>query len=127
MKNVRTGTAISYGGIFRAKRPSRIATVPIGYADGYTRRMTGRAQVLCGGRRCPVVGAVSMDMIMIDVTAVPEVKLGDEVVLLGSDRSAPARITIEELADWAGTIPWEICCAISKRVPRIYTGDNRGL
>ncbi|MCS6914711.1 MAG: alanine racemase [Myxococcales bacterium] len=122
LREVPAGTGVSYGGLYRTPGPARIATLPIGYADGYTRRMTGRAQVLLHGRRCPVVGAISMDMIMVDVTAVPEVTLGDEAVLLGAQGSE--RICIEEMAAWAGTIPWEVCSTISKRVPRIYTGSG---
>lgn len=124
LREVPAGTGVSYGGLYRTSRPARIATLPIGYADGYTRRVTGKAQVLCGGRRCPVLGAVTMDMTMVDVTDVPAAALGDEVVLLGAQEGAAAPITLDELAEWAGTIPWEICCAISKRVPRIYTGSS---
>jgi alanine racemase len=127
LRDVPAGTGVGYGGLYRAPAPIRVATLPIGYADGYTRRLSG-AQVLCHGRRCPVVGAVTMDMTMVDVTAVPQAKVGDEVVLMGS-QAAPEggvaeRIGIEDLARWAGTIPWEICCAISKRVPRVYTGER---
>jgi alanine racemase len=99
--------------------------VPIGYADGYTRRMTGKAQVLVGGRRCAVVGAITMDMCMVDVTDVAEAKLGDEVVLLGAQGSDPGtRIDAYEVAAWAGTITWEVFCGISKRVPRVYVGER---
>ena len=90
--------------------------------------MSGRAQVLCGGRRCSVLGPITMDMTMVDVTAVPGVQLGDEVVILGSQRGADGAtelITVNELAEWAGTIPWEICCTVSKRVPRVYVGEVR--
>jgi alanine racemase len=122
LRDVDAGDRISYGGLWTAPARARIATVPIGYADGYTRRLTGRAEVLAGGRRCPVAGAVTMDMIMVDVTAVPDAKPGDEVVLLGSQGGA--RIDADELAAWSGTISWEIFCGISKRVPRIYTGER---
>lgn len=128
LREVPAGTGVSYGGVTCTTRRTRVATLPIGYADGYTRRMSSRAQVLCAGRRCPVLAPITMDMTMIDVTDVPEgqAKLGDEVTLLGSqvgpDGEAQAPITLAELADWADTIPWEICCAISKRVPRVYIG-----
>jgi alanine racemase len=122
LRELPAGATISYAGLYRTPEAARIATVPIGYADGYTRRLTGRAQVLVGGRRVPVVGAITMDMCMADVTAVPSVKLGDEVVLLG--QQAGERLTADELAAWAGTIPWEIFCGISKRVPRVYLGDR---
>ncbi len=122
LRDVPAGEHVSYGGLWRADAPSRIATVPIGYADGYTRRMTGKAEVLIGGRRCRVAGAITMDMSMVDVSAVEGVKIGDEVVLLGAQ--AGERIDADELADWAGTISWEIFCGISKRVPRVYVGER---
>jgi alanine racemase len=133
LREVPAATGVSYGGATRTytQGPTRIATLPVGYADGYTRRMSGQAQVLCAGRRCPVLGPITMDMTMVDVTAVPDdlAKLGEEVVLLGqqagADQVSHAPITLEEMAGWAGTIPWEVCCAISKRVPRIYLGDLR--
>lgn len=121
LRDVPAGERVSYGGLWQAAAPSRIATVPIGYADGYTRRMTGRACVLVGGQRCPVAGAITMDMCMVDVSGV-EAKLGDEVVLMGAQGSE--RIGADELASWAGTISWEIFCGISKRVPRIYVGER---
>jgi alanine racemase len=124
LRELPAGERVSYGGLWQAKVPSRIATVPVGYADGYTRRMTGKAEVLVGGVRCPVAGAITMDMCMVDVTAVPAAKLGDEVVLLGAQGAASARIGADELAAWAGTISWEIFCGISKRVPRVYVGER---
>jgi alanine racemase len=123
LRDVPAGTRVSYGGLHLAEAPSKIATVPIGYADGYTRRMTGRAQVLVGGKRVPVVGAITMDMCMVDVSETA-CRVGDEVVLLGAQGSA--RITADELASWAGTIPWEIFTGVSKRVPRVYLGERHG-
>jgi alanine racemase len=132
LREVPAGTSVSYGGSLRTIRPTKVATLPVGYADGYTRRMSGRAQVLCGGQRCQVLGPITMDMTLVDVTSVPGVQVGDEVVLLGSQPlvggslgQAGAVLTLPELADWAGTIPWEVCCTISKRVPRVYTGEVR--
>lgn len=131
LREVPADTGVSYGGVTRMKRPSRIATLPVGYADGYTRRMSERAQVLCAGRRCKVLGPITMDMTMVDVTDVPTdlLEIGDQVVLLGaqsgSDGVAEPAITLDEMAGWAGTIPWEICCAISKRVPRVYVDEAR--
>lgn len=126
LREVPAHTGVSYGSRTRTQAAARIATLPIGYADGYSRRMSGQAQVLCGGRRCLVLGPITMDMTMIDVSAVPDVQIGDEVVLIGGqtrrDGVADAPITLDEMAGWAGTIAYEICCAISKRVPRIYTG-----
>jgi alanine racemase len=123
LRELSAGDTVSYGGMWTAPAAARIATVPIGYADGYTRRLTGKAQVLVGGQRCPVVGAITMDMIMVDVTATAA-KLGDEVVLLGAQGDESTRIDADELAAWAGTISWEIFCGISKRVPRVYVGER---
>ncbi len=121
LRELEPGERVSYGGLWTAPARARIATVPIGYADGYTRRMTGQAEVLVGGRRCPVVGAITMDMCMVDVSAV-EARVGDEVVLLGAQGGE--RIGADELAKWAGTISWEIFCGITKRVPRVYVGER---
>ena len=128
---VAPGATVSYGGEWRATRPSLIATLPVGYADGYPRHVR-RAETLLRGKRVPVVGAVCMDMMMVDVTDVPGAALGDVITLIGDDRGgrsagdgadsgAPsAAITVDELARWAGTINYEILCGISKRVPRVY-------
>ncbi len=120
LRDLPAGAPVSYGALFRTTRPSRVATIAIGYADGYSRRLTGSAQVLLGGRRVAVLGAITMDMCMVDVTEVA-CKLGDEVVVLGAQGAA--RVDAEELAAWSGTIVWEVFCAISKRVPRVYSGD----
>ena len=117
LKRVPPGTPISYGSTWRAPREALIATLPIGYADGYNRRYSNRAQVLVRGRRAPVVGRVCMDMSMVDVTDVPGVSVGDEVVLLGSQGAE--RITAEELADLAQTVHYEVICAVGARVPRV--------
>lgn len=119
---------VSYGGHDRTKRETLCATLPVGYADGYTRRMSDAAYVLCGGRRCKVFAPITMDMTMVDVTDVPNAKVGDDVVLIGAQTGADGtsdRIALEEVATWAGTIPWEVCSVVSKRVPRIYLGDGR--
>jgi len=121
---IGVGTPVSYGGLWRAERPSRIATLPQGYADGYPRHVRD-AQVLVAGRRVPIIGAVCMDMLMIDVTDVPpaDAGLGAAVTLIGRDGGE--QITVDDLAGWAGTLNYEILCGISKRVPRIYTGGRR--
>jgi alanine racemase len=120
---VAAGGTVSYGGEWRARRPSLIATLPVGYADGYPRHVRG-AETVLHGKRVPVVGAVCMDMMMVDVTEVPGATLGDVVTLIGRPDGAPAgdagTITVDELARWAGTINYEILCGISKRVPRVY-------
>ena len=119
VRAVAAGQTVSYGGLWRAPRPSRIAVLPIGYADGYPRRLTGTAEVLVGGRRCPVVGAISMDMTLVDVTSLGhDASVGDAVVLLGAQ--GEERITARELAERAGVTEYEVTCAVSKRVPRTY-------
>ena len=119
LKWVEPGTSISYGRRYTAGERRRIASVPIGYADGYCRALTNRGEALVRGKRARVAGTVCMDWIMLDVTGIEGVALGDEVTLLGPDPMGGC-ITAEELAEAAGTIPYEIFCGISKRVPRVY-------
>ena len=119
LKWVEPGTSISYARRYTAKEKILVASVPVGYADGYSRSLTNRGEAIVRGQRAGVIGTVCMDWIMADVTGVPDVALGDEVTLLGCDRSG-ACIKAEELAELAGTIPYEIFCGISKRVPRVY-------
>jgi alanine racemase len=114
--DLAAGTAVSYGGLWRAPRPSRVATLPIGYADGYPRHVRD-ASVLLGGRRIPIVGAVCMDMLMVDVTDLPEAALAGAVTLIGRDGAEV--ISVDDVARWAGTVSYEILCGISKRVPRV--------
>jgi alanine racemase len=118
LKNLPPGHAIGYGMTFSTLRPSRIATLPVGYADGYDRNLSNNAYVLVRGKRAPVVGRVSMDLVTIDVTDIPEARFGDEVILLG--KQGGAEIAVEELAKRAGTISHDVFTRISKRVPRIY-------
>lgn len=118
LKELPAGSPIGYGCSFRTTRPSRIATLPVGYADGYPRGLSNKADVLIRGVRAPVVGRVSMDLITVDVTAVPGVTAGDPVVLVGRD--GPEEISAEELAGKLGTISYEILCGVSARVPRVY-------
>ncbi len=118
LKKVPAGTSISYGQTFVTRRESLIATLPVGYADGYQRLMSNRGEVLVGARRAPVVGRVCMDLTLIDVTDIKNVKQGDEVVLLG--RQGSGEISADELAAWADTISYEILTSISARVPRIH-------
>ncbi len=117
VKDLPRGASVSYGRRWVTSRPSRIATLPVGYADGYPRALSGHAEVLVNGQRCPVVGTVCMDLCMVDVTELSEpVCSGDEVVLLGGE--GPGRIDANTLAGWAGTIPYEILCGFSERIPR---------
>jgi alanine racemase len=118
IKKVPADVPISYGRTFVTKRESIIATLPIGYADGYSRALSNKGEVLVRGVRAPVVGRVCMDMCMIDVTDVPDVRAGDEVVLIGHQGSD--RITADDIAAMTGTISYEVLCGISNRVPRIY-------
>jgi alanine racemase len=119
LKWVETGTTISYARRFTTTGKTLIASVPVGYADGYPRTLTNKGEALIRGERARVAGTVCMDWIMLDVTDIKDVAVGDEVVLMGQDRSGNC-IHVEELAAWAGTIPYEIFCGISKRVPRVY-------
>lgn len=115
VKNVPARFGVSYGRTWVPESPRRLATLPVGYADGYPRALSNRAEVLVHGHRCPVRGVVCMDLTLVDVTEVPdEVRPGDEVVLLGD---APAA---HEVASWAGTIPYEVLCGFSERVPRAF-------
>src|SRR5205809_5423978 len=114
LKELPAGHAIGYGTTFHTKRASRIATLPVGYADGYDRLLSNNADVLVRGKRAPVVGRVSMDLVTVDVTEIPDARFGDEVILLGGE------ITADELAKRTGTIPYEVFCRISRRVPRVY-------
>jgi alanine racemase len=133
VRSVEIGDAVGYGGLWRAARPSRVATIPMGYADGLLRPLgDGRSSassprreagsVLVRGRRAPIVGAVSMDMSMLDVTDIPGVGGGDEAVILGSQEGIHGKnaITVEEVAERANAIPWEVMTSISRRVPRFY-------
>ena len=118
LKKVPAGTSISYGQTFVTERESLIATLPVGYADGYSRLLSNRGAALVRGRRAPVAGRVCMDLTMLDVTAIANVQQGDEVVLLG--RQGDAEITADEMAGWANTISYEVLTSIAARVPRIH-------
>lgn len=118
VRTVAAGASVSYGATWRAARPSRVATVPVGYADGYSRRLSNRGRVLVHGRCCPVVGRVTMDQLLVDCTELsPAVNVGDPVTLWGCG------LPIEDVAQAAETIPYELMCAVGKRVPRIYIED----
>ena len=122
VKEIPRGTSLSYGRAFVARRRMRVATLTAGYGDGYLRAASNRAQVLVGGKRCSVLGRVTMDQMMVDVSRVPSVRPGDEAVLIG--RQGGDEITAGELAVWCVTVPWEVLTAISYRVPRIYRGSQ---
>ncbi len=122
LKDHRKGSAVGYEGTWRAPRKSRIATLPVGYNDGYRFAFSNRADVLVRGKRCPVVGRVSMDYVCADVSKVPGAAVGDTVVLLGRD--GDEGVDAAELARLADTIPYEILCGIGRRVSRVYRGGN---
>ncbi|RIV21895.1 alanine racemase [Alicyclobacillaceae bacterium I2511] len=115
LKQVPPGTPVSYGGTFVTAQTTRLATLPIGYADGLMLKLSNRGFVTLANRRCPIVGRICMDQTLVDVTALPGVQVGDRVTLYDSD-------SLNELAELAETIPYVLLCAISERVPRVYTG-----
>lgn len=123
IKEIEDGESVGYGRRYRAKGRRKIATIPVGYSDGFCRRLSNRADVLIGGRRCRVAGNICMDQAMIDVTDVPDVAVGDEVVLIG--RQGDETITTEEMAVLLETINYEVFCAIARRVPRVYFQGGR--
>jgi len=118
VKDLPCGTTISYGRTHTLARDSRVAVLTAGYGDGLPRAASNRARVIVRGRRCPVLGRVTMDQTIVDVTDVPGVERGDEAVLVG--RQQNAEISLAEFSHWADTIPWETLCSVTKRVPRIY-------
>jgi alanine racemase len=119
LKTVPAGTPLGYGCAFTTARESRIATLPIGYADGLRRSHSNNGQVLLRGHFAPIVGRVSMDLTIIDVTDVPGAEVGDEALLIGE--RGGLRISAEDLAEQIGTISYEIVTGISARVPRVYS------
>jgi alanine racemase len=120
LRRVPAGSPVSYGGTFVTKRASTLGLVPVGYADGYRRALGNRASAIVRGRRVPVVGRVCMDLTVLDLTDLPGAARGDEVVLIG--RQGAESITVEEVAAWLDTIPYEVLCGIGPRVPRVYEG-----
>ena len=120
VKEVAAGQAVGYMGTFVTKAPSRIAVLPVGYADGYPRLLSNRALVIVGGEYAPVVGRVSMDLTIVDVTHIHGVTVGDEVVLIGKDEPSGKSVDAVELARLCESVPYEILCGLSQRVPRVY-------
>ena len=119
IKDVEPGTAISYGGTFVADKSMRVATVPVGYGDGYPRSLSNKGYVLIRGKKAPILGRVCMDQFMVDVTHIPEACMDDIVTLIGVD--GKEQITMEELGDLSGRFNYELVCDLNKRIPRIYT------
>ncbi len=126
LKTVPAGTSVSYGRKFTSDAAeTKIATIGLGYADGYSRLNSGKISVLCGGIKCPVVGNICMDQCMVDVSAVPDVKLGDEIVIMG--KQGDAEVSADDLAAINGTINYEITCVFDLRLPKVYTNNPEGM
>ena len=118
VKQLPAGREISYGGTYVTQKPTMVATVPVGYADGYRRSLSGKFYVLIHGKKAPILGRICMDQMMVDVTDIPGVQVGDQVVLVGSDEEET--ITVEQIAEAAGSFNYEFICGVSRRVPRYY-------
>lgn len=125
IKSVGPGFTVSYGSTFTSKSNMRIATVPVGYGDGYPRALSNKGKVLIHGKFADIIGRVCMDQFMVDVTDIPEAKQGDEVTLIGKDQNNV--ITVEDVADNAHSFNYEFCCGINRRVPRVYYKDGKYL
>ncbi len=123
VKHLAPGTPISYGGTYITDKPTTVATIPVGYADGYRRSLSGRFHVLIRGQKAPILGRVCMDQLMVDVTHIPNVSPEDPVVLVGRDGSE--EITVEEISEAADSFNYEFICGISRRVPRLYTRGGK--
>jgi len=114
------GVPLSYGRTYQTPRDTRIAYIPVGYSDGYPRSLSNKGRVLIKNRECSIVGRVCMDWTLADVTGIDGVESGDEAILLGAGDRQGTRISANEMAELAGTIPYEILCKISRRVKRVY-------
>lgn len=122
LKELEKGRSISYGATYQTTELQRIATIPVGYGDGYPRSLSGKGYVLIHGKRAPVCGRICMDQFMVDVTRIPEAVEGDEVILIGSD--GQERITMEEIGDLSGRFNYEFACDLGKRIPRVYVKNG---
>lgn len=125
IKLLPPGREISYGGTCTTTAPTMVATIPVGYADGYRRSLSGKFHVLIRGRRAPILGRVCMDQLMVDVTGIPDAALGDRVVLIGT--SGNESITVEQIAQAADSFNYEFVCGISRRVPRVYRSGGQNV
>jgi alanine racemase len=123
LRSVPAGRFISYGRTYQTKRTTRVGVLPVGYGHGLPWLLSNRGEVLIRGRRAPMIGRVTMDLTMVDVTEIPDVALGDEAVLWGEQGGA--QITLEEVAERAETIPYEILCSMGKRVVRVFLRDGQ--
>lgn len=123
IKTVPADSCVSYGATYKTTESTVIGTIPIGYADGYSRVLSGKAQVIAGGKRVPIIGTICMDQCMINLTGVNNINVEDEIVMFG--KQGDTQVSIEEVASWIGTINYELVCVIGKRVPRVYMMDGR--
>lgn len=123
VKEVEAGSSISYGGTFTAEKKMKVATIPVGYGDGYSRGLSNRADVLIHGKRARILGRVCMDQFMVDVTEIPDVKFMDQVVLVGYDQEE--HIPVEELSAICGRFNYEFVCCLGRRIPRVYIKDGK--
>ena len=123
VKEVQPGLSVSYGGTFTAQHKMRIATIPVGYGDGYPRMLSGKGYVLIHGKKAPILGRVCMDQFMVDVTDILNVKEGDPVTLIGTD--GEETITAELLGDLSGRFNYELVCDLGRRIPRVYIQDGK--
>lgn len=125
VKTIHAGQSVSYGGTFTAKKDTRVATIPVGYGDGYPRSLSNKGYVLIRGKRAPILGRVCMDQFMVDVSDIPEVKEGDRVTLIGYDKTE--HISAELLGDMSGRFNYELVCDLGKRIPRVYIRDGKAV
>jgi alanine racemase len=122
IKTIKPGEQVSYGGTFTAVKEMQIATIPVGYGDGYPRQLSGKGYVLIHGKKAPILGRVCMDQFMVDVTDIPEAVEYDEVTLIGQD--GELCITMEELGELSGRFNYELACDLGKRIPRVFVKDG---
>lgn len=123
IKEIQAGTPVSYGGTYVAEHKMRIATIPVGYGDGYARGLSGKGSVLLHGKRAPILGRVCMDQFMVDISEIPEAREGDKVTLIGED--GREQITMEELGELSGRFNYEFACCLENRIPRVYTKGGK--
>lgn len=123
VKDIPAGTPVSYGGDFVSEHPMRIATIPIGYGDGYPRSLSDTGYVLIRGKKAPIIGRICMDQFMVDVSDIPEVKFGDKVTLIGRDQEE--YLPVEKLSELSGRFNYEFVCDLGKRIPRVYVQDGK--
>lgn len=123
IKTIQPGTQVSYGGTFVAQKPTKVATIPVGYGDGYPRGLSNKGYVLIRGQKAPILGRVCMDQFMVDVSEIEGVEMGDVVTLIGTDQKKS--ITMEQLGDLSGRFNYELACDLGKRIPRVYYKNNQ--